>query len=319
MLKVPYGKNIGRSNQTTAWEQAVSEAQSKWEKKQLSNYRQSLDDAIQLLPMLAHKYSDHKQRVTWPCYCQPKMNVVRCLAVIKNGSVTYYSRKGKQYETLSHWNDELQSLFPDGTILDGEAFHPDLNFQEIVRRVKRVKTSRSNIEDVELQFWIYDVINDQPYKDRYGFLMEQMYNKDLLCIKNCPTYPIESEQQLKVQHQMFTQQGFEGTIIRNSAGLYRTDYRSYDLLKYKDFLDEEFEIIGGRSAQGRDEGTVVFECKTDTGQVFNVRPRGTWERRKEYLDCIEQHIGQMLTVRFQEKSEDGVPIFPVGLEIRDFE
>jgi hypothetical protein len=30
-------------------------------------------------------------------------------------------------------------------------------------------------------------------------------------------------------------------------------------------------------------------------------------------------VGQMLTVRFQEKSEDGVPIFPVGLGIRDYE
>ena len=37
MLKILQGKNIGRSNQTTPYEQALSEAKSKWEKKQLEN------------------------------------------------------------------------------------------------------------------------------------------------------------------------------------------------------------------------------------------------------------------------------------------
>jgi hypothetical protein len=34
---------------------------------------------------------------------------------------------------------------------------------------------------------------------------------------------------------------------------------------------------------------------------------------------LNQYIGQLLTVRYQEKSEDGVPIFPVGTGIRDYE
>jgi len=317
MLKILYGKNIGRSNQTTPYEQAVSEAKSKWEKKQLENYRQNVNDTIQLLPMLAHKYVDHKHKLTWPVYGQKKLNGVRCLAFIKDDTVTYISRKGKKYETLTHWNDDLKNLFPSGTILDGEAFNPQLNFQEIIRRVKRVKTSRLNIEDDPLQYWIYDVVETSlSYEDRLRFLMERDSTQ---LIKIVRTQLLESEDQLKRFHQQNLINGFEGTIVRSRHGLYKPDCRSYDLLKYKDFLDEEFEIIGGRSAQGRDEGTVVFECKTSTGQSFNVRPKGTWDERKDYLDRIDQYVGQMLTVRFQEKSEDGVPIFPVGLGIRDFE
>lgn len=317
MLKILHGKNIGRSNQTTPYEQAISEAKSKWEKKKLENYRQNVNDSIQLLPMLAHKYVDHKHKVVWPVYGQKKLNGVRCLAFIKDDSVLYISRKGKAYETFDHWNDDLKNLFPSGTILDGEAFNPKLGFQEIIRRVKRVKTSRLNIEDDPLQYWIYDVVLPTfRYDERLEFLMKRSSTNHIKIVR---TQLLESEAQLKQFHQQNLLNGFEGTMIRSRSGLYKPDCRSYGLLKYKDFLDEEFEIIGGRSAQGRDEGTVVFECKTSSGQSFNVRPKGTWDERKDYLDRIDQYVGQMLTVRFQEKSEDGVPIFPIGLRIRDYE
>ncbi len=319
MLKVTAGKNLGRSNQTTAWEQAVADATSKWEKKKLENYRESLEEDTVLLPMLAHKYVDHAKKVVWPCYCQPKINGVRCLAKVTDTGVDYFSRKGKSYETLSHWNETLQSLFPSGTILDGEAFNPHLNFQEIVRRVKRVKTSRFDIDHNALQYWIYDMITDSPFAERTQLIYESLPHGEIDDVVRCPTVKIENAQQLKSQHQNFVQHGFEGSIIRNSAGLYRPNYRSYDLLKHKDFLDKEFKIVGGRSAAGRDEGTVVFECVTDSGKTFSVRPKGTWEDRKDYLDNLDSCVGKWLTIRYQEMSEDSIPIFPVGLEIRDYE
>lgn len=319
ILKVTSGKNLGRSNQTTPWQQAVADAKSKWEKKQLENYRPTLDDEIKILPMLAHKYADHAKKVTWPCYIQPKLNGVRCLAHITDNGVEYYSRKGKRYETLNHWTETLQNLFPSGTILDGEAFSPYLNFQEIVRRVKRVKTSRFDIESTPLEYWIYDIIADRPFSERTEFIKQTLPQSNVEDIVRCPTRKIENENQLKSNHQDYIQHGFEGSIIRNSSGLYRPNYRSYDLLKHKDFLDKEFEIVGGRSAAGRDEGTVVFECAMSNGKTFSVRPKGTWEQRKEYLDNLDRYIGQALTVRYQETSEDGIPIFPVGLTIRDYE
>lgn len=317
-LKIPYGKNIGRSNQTTPWEQAVSEAKAKWEKKQLENYRISLEEEIHVLPMLAHKYTDHFKKVVWPCYVQPKLNGVRVLTHIKDGKAKYISRKSKEYETLHHWDDELINLFPDGTILDGEAFHPDLSFQEIIRRIKRVKTSRFDIEDNELQYWIYDVINAEPYQQRLEFLRLVLTGNEEY-LEMCPTFLIHDDHELKKRHAQFTQAGFEGSIIRNVHGLYQVNYRSYDLLKYKDFIDKEYRIVGGTSATGKDEGTVIFQCITDKHQIFNVRPRGTWKQRKEYLDDIQKLTGKILTVRYQEMSEDGIPIFPIGLCIRNYE
>jgi DNA ligase-1 len=91
------------------------------------------------------------------------------------------------------------------------------------------------------------------------------------------------------------------------------------LQKYKEFFDKEFVIVGGHEGSGPDAGTVVFEVKTKEGKVFSVRPKGTREERTEWLNDMKNIKGKELTVRYQNLSEDGIPIFPVGIAIRDYE
>lgn len=320
-VKVLAGKNVGKSNQTSIVEQAVKQAQSKWENKKLSNYRESLTDKITLLPMLAHRYHDHKDKVKFPCFIQRKLNGVRILAHVTDDGVKYFSRKGKEYETLHHWDEFLLDNFQVGTILDGEGFNTDLNFQQIVRLVKRVKADRQDIEHDTLKFWVYDVVQqDQPFIYRQAWLHDKFAKLKHEWVCHLPAYPCLTHEDITNWHKTFIGEGFEGSMIRNNDGLYRPDYRSYDLLKLKDFLDEEFLITGGKSGTGKDEGTVIFICKInnkDNPYEFYVRPKGTWEERKEYFDNLQSYIGKWLTVRYQEKSEDGMPIFPIGISIRD--
>ena len=60
--------------------------------------------------------------------------------------------------------------------------------------------------------------------------------------------------------------------------------------------------------------------KTDKGEEFTCRPRGSIEERKEdyqnYLENPSDYIGKLYTVRFQEKYENDIPRFPVGISIR---
>jgi DNA ligase-1 len=63
----------------------------------------------------------------------------------------------------------------------------------------------------------------------------------------------------------------------------------------------------------------VFEVKNKKGQIFSVRPKGTREMRTEWFKDIKKLTGEKLTVRYQNLSEDGIPIFPVGICVRDYE
>jgi hypothetical protein len=60
-------------------------------------------------------------------------------------------------------------------------------------------------------------------------------------------------------------------------------------------------------------------CKTGDEREFTVKPEGTIKERERYYREREEHMGKQLTVRFQNLTALGVPRFPVGVTIRDYE
>jgi DNA ligase-1 len=133
-----------------------------------------------------------------------------------------------------------------------------------------------------------------------------------------PTHRCGSEAEMKTQHGIFVQQGYEGIMLRASKGLYK-NVRSVDLLKYKEFFDDEYEVVGFKEGEGGEKGCVLWTCKTEKGTTFHCRPRGTREDRTELFQKGASYIGKKLTVRFQELTDDGIPRFPVGIAFRDYE
>ena len=99
--------------------------------------------------------------------------------------------------------------------------------------------------------------------------------------------------------------------------MYRCNYRSHDLQKYKEFLEDEFLIVGFTQGDGRDKGTIIWICVTKEGKEFSVRPRGTMEHRRKLFQTGEKYVGKKLTIIYQELTEEGKPRFPVGKDVRD--
>ena len=115
----------------------------------------------------------------------------------------------------------------------------------------------------------------------------------------------------------FVEVGYEGIMLRNAAGVYRANYRSNDLQKYKEFLEDEYRIIDFTQGEGRDAGAVIWVCETADGKEFSVRPRGTMEQRRDWFNDGASYIGKNLTVVYQELTEEGKPRFPVAKAVRD--
>ena len=79
------GKNIGRANETTPYEQACSEAQSAYNRKADEGYvtdKNNIPKASDglFLPMLAQSYDKHHKKIKFPCWVQPKLDGMRMLA-----------------------------------------------------------------------------------------------------------------------------------------------------------------------------------------------------------------------------------------------
>ena len=118
----------------------------------------------------------------------------------------------------------------------------------------------------------------------------------------------------------YIKEGYEGLILRNKNGLYEENKRSYNLQKLKRFKDEEFKIINYTTpSEGKEVGCVIWECITKEGKKFSVRPEGNYNERKKLYKQGKKYIGKMLTVRYQELTNENIPRFPVGICIRDYE
>lgn len=257
-------------------------------------------------PMLAHKYDDHAGSVRWPAIVQPKLNGIRAIAT----GGKFYSRNAKEFTSVSH----LAQHIPTWDVpIDGELYNHDWSFQRIASAVKRINPNR---DSEKIQYWVYDCVMDAPYDERYSYLMATFDDNPMVFV--VPSFAI-IEEELSKHHSTFVEFGFEGTIVRNMDSRYQQDTRSRSLLKYKDFVDKEFKIVGAKGGTGKEVGLVIWTCEMDDGNRFDVRPRGTYAERERLYKRRSKYIGKLLTVRYQNLSESGTPIFPVGIAIRDYE
>lgn len=320
--KVKAGKNIGKANETTAQEQATSEAQSMWQKKQDSGYREDRPTSHKTkisvpLPMLAHKFKERKHDLVWPAFVQPKLNGVRCLVERHGDDITFWSRKGKLYKNFGYMKPELLALMKDGEIRDGEMYnHGDISFQELCSLIKNEKNPDIEALKKYVKFYNYDIVLPVGFKKR----SQKLYNSFGTYVKGVETHLIREERQVKEWHDIFVADGYEGIIVRSGGDeAYRLKYRVAHLLKEKNFIDEEFKIIGGKEGVGKDEGQCTFRCVTKHGAEFDVKCKGANHVREEQWKHLKKYIGKRLTVRYQNLSDDGIPIFPVGIVVRDYE
>ena len=105
------GKNIGRSNETSDSEQAIKEAESKYKNKIEKGYTKNItkiDTSKKFFsPMLAHKYLDYKDNISFPVLVEPKIDGARMI-IQKDG---LFTRNGKKYVSCPHIEELFEPFF----------------------------------------------------------------------------------------------------------------------------------------------------------------------------------------------------------------
>lgn len=311
-IKIDKGKNIGKKNETTHYEQAISEATSKWTKKiEIENYTTELPSSTntttKIAPMLAHDYFKFKNKLKFPCYIQRKFDGYRLL--YDNVTQDMYTRNGKKYTIL--YNSELhKQLIQLNLPFDGELYcHDDFNFEfyGVLRKKSLSKEDQELLN--KIQYHIYDLnIPNTSYKERYDILSKKITN-EFTKLKLVESIICSTEDDIKRNHLTFIKDGYEGSILRNLNSYYIAK-RSFDLLKYKDFNDDEFKIIDFTSEKNEDQDLIIWICETSDDKIFNVRPSGTIEERVYLYNNGKKFIGQKLWVKYFGKTENMIPRFP---------
>ena len=266
-----------------------------------------------------------------------KLDGVRCLAVVKNNDIKFYSRLGHEYTSLSVLRNAMQTILPKDWegVLDGELCVIDdddnENFKLAVSEVKR-KTEQMQ----RPHYKVFDCLTlDEFYgkKESANYSVRLETAKKLLKRQETPFLSVLSAVKYSASNFMraqsiVAQKGYEGLILRSDTP-YRSG-RTSDLLKVKKFMDAEYQIedfkgttklmkgLSGTMEPVECLGSVVIRHKgnpVDVGSGFSDAQRiEIWRNQEKYL-------GKTITVKYFEESTDacGNPSlrFPIFKGFRD--
>jgi ATP-dependent DNA ligase len=277
--------------------------------------------------MLAQNYEDRVEEIDFSkgVVVSPKLDGIRCIVDI-NGM---WSREGKPLLAGSpHIRQVLTPIFSvDPQVkTDGELYNHKFkdNFNKIVSLIKKQKPTPKELEESKryVQYWVFDIVKPQPFVKRLweppAHLLPMM-SPTVRVLKNTTVRsPLDIDKLFKE----YRAEGFEGAMIR--WGINDIPYehkRSKYLLKYKDFVTDEFTIINVIAGKGNKATMAAkVECKDSRNEIFEANIEGDWAFARKLLVEKQDVIGKQGTVRYQNLTPDRqVPRIGYLIAIRDYE
>jgi DNA ligase-1 len=214
----------------------------------------------------------------------------------------FLSRQGNVFVAPPWFLDGLPD-FP----LDGELWMGRKTFQSAVGIVK----SRPD-EWKQLRYVVFDApAHGGEFELRLRFL------GDLLARLALPYTQLHEQQQCKSLDHLRAELGRvealggEGLMLRQPGSRYEAG-RSSTLLKVKTFHDAEGRVVGHLPGEGKHKGRVgSLRVEMANGLIFSV---GTGLSDAERIN--PPPVGSLITYRYQELTDGGVPRFPSYVGIR---
>lgn len=317
--KLCYWKNIGRANETTSLEQAIKEMNSIILDKQTKWYFSSIDELNMsnevLLPMLAKDFNKEFKKIDWDnCYVQPKLDWMRALIKISKWVTSVWSRQWKPILTVPHivseFNIWAREFSIDNKVLDWELYAHWFSFQQNMEMVKKF---REWISNKYIKFHIYDIVDWNSFEDRFLFSTELVWLPNICII--VPTKKIDNISFLKKSHSINIENWFEGSIVRWWEAWYKPNWRSSNLLKYKDFLDMTAQIIDVIPSEARPSQWIMV-CVNEDWNIFKASLKFSFEERERILNEKFNYVWQTAEIRFFEYTDWWLPRFPVCVWFR---
>src|SRR6185369_6822442 len=217
----------------------------------------------------------------------------------------FISRLGNRY----HAPDWFVAGLPD-TPLDGELWGGRKRFQRTISVVRR--QDRSD-HWKEITFVVFDApALDAPFEDRIAFCKKSLEDAKPPHALHHPHERCNGLDHLRAELRRVEGLGGEGLMLRRPGSRYEVG-RSSSLLKVKSFFDAEALVVEPLPGAGRHQGRLgALQVELADGTRFSVGTGLSDAERR-----APPPLGSVITFRYQELSEAGVPRFPSYVAVRD--
>ncbi len=248
--------------------------------------------------LLAHVWDNETALAGW--WMSEKLDGVRAYW----DGQRFLSRLGNQYYAPSWFTAGLPN-FP----LDGELWLARKAFQRTVSVVRRQDQSDAW---KEIRFLVFDAPgHGGSFEDRVGHYHAFIASNKPAYAQALAHVPCTGVDHLRAELARVEALGGEGLMLRRPGSAYEVG-RSHSLLKVKSFFDSEARVIGHQDGAGRHRGRLgALLVELQDGTRFAVGSGLTDAERGD-----PPPLGSIITFRYQELSDGGVPRFPTYVGVR---
>lgn len=268
--------------------------------------------------MNCHHYKDRK--IKYPCYIQPKLNGIR--ARYFDGKL--YSREGKVWnpEVVEHITKDIKQCLnslPNDIMLDGELY---LHGKPLGWHVSNINVNllKPTEETKLIHFNVFDFhkLNDRSVFD---FRCQVLIKNDILNylsnVKMVESVLCEDKMESDAVFKYHLMNNYEGSIYIMKDCVY-INGRSHYKLKRKKVQQMEVLCIGTVKGTGKYLNSLgSLRCLTTNKVTVYVGTGFTDKERKKFFESPP--FDKPITIEYLELSEDGVPINPRFISVRDYE
>ena len=248
--------------------------------------------------LLAHTWENDVDLKDW--WLSEKLDGVRAYFDGKQ----FLSRQGNIYHAPAWFTEQLPNVPLDGELwLDRKSFQRTVS---IVRRHDATEMWR------EIKFVVFDApaVAD-VFEARQEFLRQTLCTNPLPYARWLPQERCRDMEHLRSELARITALGGEGLMLRQPASRYEAG-RSSTLLKVKTMLEADARVIEHLAGQGRHRGRMgALLMQLANGLTFNVGTGFTDSQRNN-----PPPVGSVITFRFQELTDRGIPRFPSFVRVR---
>jgi len=244
-------------------------------------------------PMLAEVYAKQDVR-NW--FLSEKMDGYRA----KWDGVRMWKKSGKEFILPESFRRKLPKVIP----LDGELWLGKKRLQNCAMFNKTVADD-AEWEREGVKYMVFDLpIANVPFTQRYDILRGLRIWNDTIRLVEEVRVPGGSDDVNKHFKRIVRENG-EGAVLRNPEAFY-VEGRSQDLLKKKEALDSECEVIGYKMSKTSPDTLSSFKCRDVRSKSVFFLGVGLSENLRTHFKK-DHGIGAFITYTYTDLTDDGLP------------
>lgn len=213
-----------------------------------------------------------------------------------------------------------------------------------IKKNKQEDESKDESEDPKLEFHIFDIffpVSASKSKEKLVFSSRKLILDEIFFLLKQANVGCEIKYLVKVEtkiannkeletalYHQFLKEDYEGSIVKNLNSVYEfgvnKEIRTYQMRKRKQRHSDEFKLVGYTEGDnGKDKGAIIWILETSKKLKFNATPVGMkYDERYTIFKNMSkkkfksEYMGKMMTVEYDDLSDDGIPLRAKAKNIR---